>query len=275
MKKIYFSIGLMLLSLLAFSQWTWQNPIPQGNTLKSVQFPDANTGYAVSRDGIVLKTINGGETWVNVPSGTINWLNSVYMTNSNTGCAVGMSGTILRTSPPPTLSVNPPDITVSAMAGSTHFSVTSNTNWTVFSDASWCNVTPSGSGNDSIITTYSENTTSSSRIANIIVRVAGLDSISVTVTQSRSTIGLENTRKDDFNTYPNPNNGHFRIVPGSYIKDLKEVTIQDLQGKVILRRQLHGEKEYIIDLSTVSQGFYHVILKSCNQIEVRKLIIIR
>ena len=72
MKKISFLIWLSFISILAFSQWTWQNPLPQGNSLSSVYFTDANTGYAVGGFGTIVKTTNGGTTWTALSSGTTN-----------------------------------------------------------------------------------------------------------------------------------------------------------------------------------------------------------
>ena len=40
MKMLIISISLMLFAALSFAQWTWQNPLPQGHTLRSVYFTD-------------------------------------------------------------------------------------------------------------------------------------------------------------------------------------------------------------------------------------------
>ena len=41
--------------------WFARTTVPQ--TLVSVYFPDASTGYAVGSENTVLKTTDGGETW--------------------------------------------------------------------------------------------------------------------------------------------------------------------------------------------------------------------
>ena len=56
MKKIISLFCLLLISGFAFSQWTWQNPLPQGNKLLSVYFTDASTGYIAGDVGTILKT---------------------------------------------------------------------------------------------------------------------------------------------------------------------------------------------------------------------------
>jgi hypothetical protein len=65
--------------------------------LRSVFFTDVNTGYAVGTAGKIIKTTDGGQTWVSQTSGTTQTLFSVYFINSTTGYASGNSGTILKT----------------------------------------------------------------------------------------------------------------------------------------------------------------------------------
>lgn len=89
----------MLISALSFSQWTTLNS-GTTNNLQSVYFTDANTGYVVggnwnTNEGIILKTINAGNSWTNISTGSK--LYSVYFTDMNTGYSVGDSGTILKT----------------------------------------------------------------------------------------------------------------------------------------------------------------------------------
>ncbi|MCK5618455.1 MAG: hypothetical protein KAJ17_03605, partial [Candidatus Krumholzibacteria bacterium] len=71
-------VGLMLVVMPYgngwASDWVWQNPIPQGNTLRGVSFTDASTGTAVGDAGTILRTTNGGATWVGQTSGTTKTL---------------------------------------------------------------------------------------------------------------------------------------------------------------------------------------------------------
>jgi len=97
--------------------------------------------------------------------------------------AGGMVG-LFTVSAAATLNVTPTNRNVSATAGNTTFSVTSNSAWTVSSNQSWCTVTPSGSGNGTITATYTTNTVTTVRIATITVTVNGLPSQMVTVTQA-------------------------------------------------------------------------------------------
>ena len=51
------------------SGWQWGNPLPQGNTLRSMSFAGVN-GYAAGDFGTLLRTADGGVTWSGLLSGT-------------------------------------------------------------------------------------------------------------------------------------------------------------------------------------------------------------
>jgi hypothetical protein len=87
----------LFLTQICFAQWFWQNPLPQGNTLRSVKFISSSIGWAVGANGTILKTANGGTNWVQQSSGTTSYLWGVSFTDANTGTTVGTYGTILRT----------------------------------------------------------------------------------------------------------------------------------------------------------------------------------
>ena len=103
--KTLFNIIALLFSLIvalffdlhAQSGWFWQNPLPQGNSLSSVSFTDANTGAAVGAGGTILRTTDGGAHWTSQTSGILNTLYGVSFKDANTGIAVGDYGTIFRT----------------------------------------------------------------------------------------------------------------------------------------------------------------------------------
>ena len=65
--------------------------------MNAVHFPNVSTGYAVGGNGLILKTVNGGNNWVALTSGTTSILYSVFFTDADTGHAVGTSGTVLKT----------------------------------------------------------------------------------------------------------------------------------------------------------------------------------
>ncbi|MCX6285995.1 MAG: BACON domain-containing carbohydrate-binding protein [Bacteroidetes bacterium] len=84
----------------------------------------------------------------------------------------------------PSLAVTPPNRSVGDTSGQTRFFVTSNINWFVSSDASWCVPIASGSGNDTIFTAFTTNTSTIPRMATLIVSGNGVPAVTVTVTQA-------------------------------------------------------------------------------------------
>jgi photosystem II stability/assembly factor-like uncharacterized protein len=81
----------------AQQQWFWKNPLPQGNGLRGLFAIDANILCAVGDFGAILKTTDGGSSWLAQPSRTTIHLKGVWFTDANRGIVVGDSGTILRT----------------------------------------------------------------------------------------------------------------------------------------------------------------------------------
>jgi photosystem II stability/assembly factor-like uncharacterized protein len=101
MKKLLLMISILFISSSAFPQWF---PLSSGTNerIRSIHFPDINTGYAVGFNGMVLKTSDGGSTWTQILSGTsTDWYYSVYFTDSLTGYVAGdkvwQCGVILKT----------------------------------------------------------------------------------------------------------------------------------------------------------------------------------
>jgi hypothetical protein len=62
-----------------------------------VSFFDAQTGTVVGELGAILRTTDGGATWVPQTSGVTETLLAVTFTDANNGTAVGQLGVILRT----------------------------------------------------------------------------------------------------------------------------------------------------------------------------------
>jgi photosystem II stability/assembly factor-like uncharacterized protein len=48
-------------------------------------------------EGAILRTLNGGDTWIQLPSGTARYLEDVTFADANVGLAVGGSGMVLQT----------------------------------------------------------------------------------------------------------------------------------------------------------------------------------
>ncbi len=81
----------------ALSQWNWNTPLPQGNTLNEIQFLDSLHGWAVGDYGTALRTTTGGASWYEQEYGRTDNLLGVAMVSDTEGWAVGDNGTILHT----------------------------------------------------------------------------------------------------------------------------------------------------------------------------------
>ena len=55
--------------LVGHSGWFWANPLPQGNTLRALDFA-GERGYAVGDFGTVLRSGDAGGSWTGLTTGT-------------------------------------------------------------------------------------------------------------------------------------------------------------------------------------------------------------
>lgn len=181
-------------------------PTVTTTTPTSITYNTASSGGNVTADGGATVTARG-VCWATTASPTI--ANSYTTDGSGTGSftsaitglnagtlyhvrayatnSAGTSyGSDLQFTTPvaPTLSVTPAMQSVTSYAGSTSFTVTSNSSWSVVSDQAWCTVTPSGTGNGTITANYTQNVSVAGRVANVTVTVTGLTPVVVTVSQA-------------------------------------------------------------------------------------------
>jgi photosystem II stability/assembly factor-like uncharacterized protein len=94
---LHILIFILLLTQQYYSQWTNQNPVPDGNDLENVFFINDNIGWIVGSDGFIMKTTNTGIDWIHQNSGTVNDLKEIKFIDIETGWAVGDSGIIIKT----------------------------------------------------------------------------------------------------------------------------------------------------------------------------------
>jgi len=196
-KSLLSSLGVIILSLfLVNGAFAVKHTV----NVQNYSFIPANLNVQVG-DTIRWVWVNGSHTTTSttIPGSAASWDEPINSSNTSYEYRVTVAGvynylctphsssqigSFTATAPAATLSVSPSNQNVTASAGSTNFSVTSNSNWTATSNAGWCTVTSSGSGNGSIIANYQANTLTTPRVATITVSVAGLPNSIVTVTQS-------------------------------------------------------------------------------------------
>src|SRR3954449_595874 len=70
------------------SGWQWGNPLPQGNTIRSMSFA-GTTGFAAGDFGTLLKTTDGGVTWSGLSVGSFQNFTTVQALSPTTVIAGG------------------------------------------------------------------------------------------------------------------------------------------------------------------------------------------
>jgi photosystem II stability/assembly factor-like uncharacterized protein len=66
-------------------------------TLNSISFIDSNTGWAAGNLGRIVHTVNGGNTWATLTTGTSNDIGSVFFVAKEIGWVAGENGMIKKT----------------------------------------------------------------------------------------------------------------------------------------------------------------------------------
>jgi len=229
----------------------------------------SNSGWTVQSDAdwcTVTPSGSGNGTIIaTYTENTITTSRTADITVSATGVADQIV-TVYQFGAAPVLQVSPPGQQVPPESGSVNFAVTSNTDWTVHSDAAWCMATPSGSGNGTITAVYLENHSTEDRVANLKVTASGMSPVFITVLQTGLVTGVYNPEAGGIKIYPNPTSNYVKIVVENSGNEIINVTIVDAMGRLIYRNSVNGQFNQEIDLSGNSKGFYNVIVSVGNKI---------
>lgn len=171
----------------------------------------------------------------------------------------------------PSLLVTPDNRNVTVAAGTTNFSVSSNSNWMANSNVPWCTVTFSGSGNGTIDAVYQQNTGLNPRTAIITVNIAGLAPVTVTVSQE-GTVGMSEKIQRNIVLFPNPNKGKFTISAADHSLLKMDVEVLTMDGKAISKVNCTGRYTYTFDLSAQPRGSYLVRIVTAEGTALRTVI---
>ena len=264
------AIFVMIFSLSGFStKWVV--------TVADFQFTPSSLPNVISGDTIRWVWVSGTHTTTStsVPSGAMTWDQPIDATNTfyeYPATVVGMYNYYCMHHPTtmiasfmvnaftPTLNVTPTNQNVTAAAGTINFSVTSNTDWVVVSNLSWCTVTPSGTGNGILTATYTANS-GPPRIDTITVTVTGLTPQKVTVSQDGTT-GIATNNANTFLVYPNPTTGLLTIITGESTGKVDDLNVMDITGNTVYSNVVSAGQQYSIDLSAFPGGYYFVQVTS-------------
>ncbi|MEI7982717.1 MAG: T9SS type A sorting domain-containing protein, partial [Bacteroidota bacterium] len=244
--------------------------------------PTANTGYSIGDYGTILKTVNGGTTWVTLSSGTTYPLYSVFFTNKNTGYVVGYLGTILKTTnggesvPNDTLiqNIEIPNGETNCYNASQTITVAGNeTTFTVQNGGSATMI-----AGQNIL--YLPNTTvqSGGYMWGYIAPSGPYcvnPSIPVVVNEEKIIEATKSVSKEQssIKIYPNPTTGNFILeLPLDIQTEKVQVEVYGIWGKKVLTTTLNGERKHEFSLSDKPTGVYFIRLVSGDKTETLKII---
>jgi len=88
---------VMLLAVPSSAQWNYAYQFDTDASFYGAHFPTSTVGYAVGGGGLIYKSTDGGDTWVQQTSPTTLALFDVFFLDVNTGWAVGDNGQIILT----------------------------------------------------------------------------------------------------------------------------------------------------------------------------------
>ena len=69
MRIKWFVLVVVFAGMSIAQDWSWVNPLPQGNTLNDVKKLGNGIVYAVGDNGTILKSLDDGLTWNKQKSG--------------------------------------------------------------------------------------------------------------------------------------------------------------------------------------------------------------
>jgi hypothetical protein len=215
------------------------------------------------------------EQSIDIPAG-LSEVQIGFCGNARWGLGVCIDDIEISGTPIQTMIISPVNRNVTMSAGEITFSITCPAAWTATSDSpSWCTVTPSGPGDGTISATYAENPSFNKRIASITVTAPGLQTSTVTVTQNASNIAVDEFSYGNIRIYPNPAKGFCKITDDQGNNKIREIMLVDFTGRIVLSREVNGETEFEIDLSSLAPGTYAIKLRGQHGTAIRKLTVIR
>ncbi|NVO19933.1 MAG: T9SS type A sorting domain-containing protein [Bacteroidetes bacterium] len=252
---------------------------------RNVPATAGTTTFAVTSNSSWTTSSNSAWCSVNAAGSGNGTITAVYSANptvtqrmaSITVTVAGLTPivvTVTQAGVAPTISIDPIVQSVSYLAGTTSFNVISNTAWTTSCDRDWCSATPSGSGNGSIIATYSENPDYTVRSATITVTGTGLDPVTLTVTQDMSHVSVTENPSKSLTVFPNPSKGHLTVSPGNNRTLPVEISILNTLGIEVYKQQVTDRTNLELNLSSYDRGTYFVKLTSVEGSTVSKLLLI-
>ncbi|MBK8498849.1 MAG: T9SS type A sorting domain-containing protein [Flavobacteriales bacterium] len=97
MERATLIIGFALGMIPASGQFTVLHTGAAGSSLEAIDFPTPMIGYAVGKDGAAYKSMDSGENWTPLSTGSDAYLFGVHFIDADFGFVSGGGATVLRT----------------------------------------------------------------------------------------------------------------------------------------------------------------------------------
>jgi plastocyanin len=169
------------------------------------------------------------------------------------------------------LEVSPTNRLVTAEAGTTNFTVTSNTSWAISAPDSWVTVSGEGSGNGEIVVDYQANPLNETRVAMLSVTAMGVMQM-FTITQE-GTVSVVDNSLPGVKLFPNPSNGIVELTaehPG-----LSVIKIMDLKGNIVYEKEVENLNFMQLDLTSIAKGTYLFRLDNEGRSFVTRIVLVK
>jgi photosystem II stability/assembly factor-like uncharacterized protein len=252
--------GTILKTINAGLTWTVCPITGSTSAVYGINFTSATTGFASEYSGRVVKTTDGGNTWVSTATGSTVLLQNIHFSTPTNGIAVGGSGNVRRTTDGGTswTTITVPGVSADYYTGIDFIDAnngfisggnpTLNTG-TILS-------TTNGGASWSV---YNPGSTRLYRLDVVNANVAYAAGVDGAIYKYSSNVGINEITDPEsaFVNYPNPFSTSTTInFKGYSFSGKVNIEVYDIKGSIIkVDFKLDGDK-LIIDRSGLSAGLY-------------------
>jgi photosystem II stability/assembly factor-like uncharacterized protein len=249
---------------------SWNTVFENGGAVRGIHFVDENTGYAILSNSI-LKTVNGGDDWIEIPLNNANILLDVFFVNQNVGYVCGFMGDFYKTTDGGENWIKIPTQFTNSLL-SMYF-VDENTGY-ICGDGYTFFQTNNG-GLDLTRLDYFSNTWSNSVWFTDDLNgyiVGGYGKILKTTNGGLVFSEAQPIPESKISLFPNPANSTVTInIADNTNGSPVNISVLNCNGMQVMKRKFQTMPVQM-DISNLGTGIYLLRIETANTIEVRKLV---
>ena len=271
--------------------WQIQKLSYQFQTLYGICFTDLQHGWAVGAAGIILKTFNGGISWIQYESPTTNHLRKVQFPEINIGYAVGANGTIIKyLGNFNYINVIYPNGDDTLLVGSSYSILWDSQNindvkidYSIDDGLNWINIIDSLPSSGLLEWIVPNTPTTQGRIKISDKNNPGIFDISDEAFQIDYLVGVDDTHKLYYynlsQNYPNPFNPSTVISYQLPVIGFVTLKVYDILGRevatLVNEEKPAGEYEVEFNGTNLPSGIYFYQIKAGNYSETKKMVLLK